>query len=866
MAAVLGNCSKKIIRAIINRGADPNAKTNKKRETALMTACLKGNIDVIKVLLNAGADPNITDVDRFTCLQRAIYRDCSKEILMAVLDHGADVNATNKYNETALMAASKMENIDAISVLLNAGANPHIANIHGCTWLHCIVWEDCNKEVLQAIIDHGADVNATDKSNKTALMIACEKCNDGAINVLLTAGADPNITSFDGFTCLQMTVYRDCIKQILQAVLDHGADVNATNKHNETALMAASKMGNIDAINVLLNAGANPHIANINGCSWLHCAVLGDSNKEVLQAIIDHGADVNATDKSSKTALMIACEKYNAGAINVLLDGGADPNITGDDGFTCLQWIVYSDCNKEVLQALIDHGADVNATDKNNQTTLMIACKKRNEDAINVLLNARADPNIGDIDGDTCLNEAVGRGCTKEIIEEIIHRGANVNASGEVNITPLIMACHRGNKDAIDVLLNGGADPTIGDIDGNTCLHEAVAQDCTQEVIEKIICHGADVNATSKDNVTALMRACKKGNIDAINILLNAGADPDIAGNDGYTCFHFAAGGYCSKETLQTIINHSTDVNAAIKNNETTLMKACYTGNIDAINILLNAGANLHISDNYGDTWLHHAAFGDCTKDVFQTIIDHGADVNATDKNNKTALVIACDKCNEGAINVLLNAGADPNISDDDGFASLQTAVYGDCSIEILQAVLDHGADVNATNKHNQTALIAASKKGSTDAINVLLNAGANPHIAKINGFTWIHCAVLGDCNKEVLQAIIDHGTDVNTTDNNNVTALMIACERCNEGAINVLFNAGADANLADVDGFTCLQWAVGVGCSKEILQAILDHGADVNATSKHNQTALMVASKKANIDAINVLLRCWSQSSHCKY
>ena len=183
---------------------------------------------------------------------------------------------------------------------LDAGANLHIANINGCTWFHFAVLGDCNKEVLQAIIDHGAKCKCSkDKNNKTALMIASEKCNEGAINVLLNAGADPNITDVDGFTCLQRAVDGDGSKEILQAILDHGADVNATNKHNQTALMAASKKGNIDAINVLLNAGANPHIANINGCTWLHCAVLGDCNKEVLQAIIDHGADVNATDKST---------------------------------------------------------------------------------------------------------------------------------------------------------------------------------------------------------------------------------------------------------------------------------------------------------------------------------------------------------------------------------------------------------------------------------------------------------------------------------------------------------------------------------------------------------------------------------------
>ena len=118
-----------------------------------------------------------------------------------------------------------------------------------------------SEEVFQALIDHGASVNATDKQNLSALMRACEKKHVAAIHVLLKAGADINIADKNGSTSLMMAVYLDCSKEVLQALITHGADVNATGKWNTTPLMLVGEKANIDTIKLLLNAGAEPTIS-----------------------------------------------------------------------------------------------------------------------------------------------------------------------------------------------------------------------------------------------------------------------------------------------------------------------------------------------------------------------------------------------------------------------------------------------------------------------------------------------------------------------------------------------------------------------------------------------------------------------------
>ena len=198
----------------------------------------------------------------------------------------------------------------------------------------------------------------------------------------------------------------------------------------------------------------------------------------------------------------------------------------------------------------------------------------------------------------------------------------------------------------------------------------------------------------------------------------------------------------------------------------TSLMWASEKGNVDAMNVLLSAGADRTIKDANGSTWIHYAVNGDCSKEVLQSIIDQGADVNVTNNWNATSLMLASKIGNVDAMNVLLSAGADRTIKDAHGNAWIHYAVRGDCREEVLQSIIDQGADVNVTNNRNVTSLMLASEKGNVDAMNVLLSAGADRTIKDANGNTWIHYAVNGHCSKEFLQSIIDQGADVNVTNN----------------------------------------------------------------------------------------------------
>ena len=590
---------------------------------------------------------------------------------------------------------------------MDIGADPNITDNCKHSSLHSAIDGHCSIDNLKEIIDHGAYVNAVSKNGETPFLLACSSAQAASVKLLLKAKADPNITDDDGNTSLHSTISADCSNETLQEIIDHGADVNAMNKRGRTALLLGCFYRQMDSVRVLLEAGADPTIADEEGFSCLHTAVDGRCSKDFLQELIDHGAHIDAKRKDGTNAVLSACRTGQSESVRFLLEAGDDVNIVKPDGNTILHVAVHGNCSKETLQTIVEHGVNVNVLNNRCETALILACDTAQAESIKFLLENGADPNISDTEKYTCLHAAVVANSTNETLKTLITHKADLDTqSFSVRCTALMLACLSRRWDSIKNLLEAGSNPDIRDSLGNTSLHAAVVAGCSKKIIRAIIDHDAHINATNKFKRSALMLACMKDNKDVINVLFNAGADPNIPDATGATCLHYAAENIPCTEVYRELCSHGVDVNARNKTNATALMLACVKGNKDVINVLLNAGVDPNIADTNGDTCLHYTARNNCCTGGLQALMNYGADVNAVNKNHTTALMLACEECNKDALNVLLNAGADPNIADADGNVCLHYAARNDCCTEVLQGIISHGVDVNSTNIQNTTVLM----------------------------------------------------------------------------------------------------------------------------------------------------------------
>ncbi len=235
------------VRALLRKGANVNARSSGNGETVLMIAAGSpgDHLDVVQALLDKGADVNARTKDGTTALMMAANREVAK----ALLNKGAEVNARNSDGRTALMmaAGSPGDHLDVVQALLDKGADVNAGDNNGTAPLTFAAWHG-RKDVVQALLDKGADVNARRKDGSTALMMAAVQ---GYTEVIEWLGLPKGEMAPPPAALPERPGYRE----VVQTLLNKGADVNARNSYGWTAL-TMTRDAQVRAL--LVQAGAKP--------------------------------------------------------------------------------------------------------------------------------------------------------------------------------------------------------------------------------------------------------------------------------------------------------------------------------------------------------------------------------------------------------------------------------------------------------------------------------------------------------------------------------------------------------------------------------------------------------------------------------
>jgi uncharacterized protein len=179
----------------------------------------------------------------------------------------------------------------------------------------------------------------------------------------------------------------------MQQIIATGMDVNSY-VWETTALIGASEKGNVEAVKLLIDAGAKTELTSGKGQTALFIAVANST--EVVRILIKAGANVNAKNEKSHTALMRAIEFGSMETIKLLLASNADVNAQDYYGFTALTWLVQQerDDANEIVALLINSGADVNLPSVGGETALITAACHGKAKIVKSLLDAKARVNM----------------------------------------------------------------------------------------------------------------------------------------------------------------------------------------------------------------------------------------------------------------------------------------------------------------------------------------------------------------------------------------------------------------------------------------------------------------------------------------
>jgi uncharacterized protein len=467
------------------------------------------------------------------------------------------------------------------------------------------------------------------------------------------------------------------------------------------------------------------------------------------------------------------------------------------------------------------------------------------------LLSSRADVNATEPDGSTALHWAAYRGDTR-LTAQLLKAGANPDVRTSTGMTPLLLACEAGNAELVRLLLNAHADPSLPLSHGETPMMMA-ARTGNVPVLQLLLARGAKIDAREQlRGTTALMWAAANSNTEAVRFLASKGADvsarsgttkpgraPYLADASRDRINEFITGtGFSGKAYDDDSRRVATEIAAAKAviamypqpdrihpagkqwGGLTPLLFATREGSLETVRALLEAGANVNETSEFGWSALL-VATQNRSYQLGVYLLEHGADPNIANEGGWNPLYIATDNRNiEGGdyptrkpdmdhlefIKRLLAAGAKPNLRmrsstetrtifthqwlfEEGATPFLRAAQSGD--LVLMKLLLEHGADPRIATDYNVTPLMVASGIGWVQGVT----------------YEWSPQQTY-----ETVKFLLDLGAAVNAQDTlDERTALMGAAHKGRNDVVRLLVDHGADLSLHDIGSRDSIHALAGV-------------------------------------------------------
>jgi uncharacterized protein len=423
-----------------------------------------------------------------------------------------------------------------------------------------------------------------------------------------------------------------------------------------------------------------------------------------------------------------------------------------------------------------------------------------------VLAKPHAPVNVAEEDGTTALHWAAHWN-DAAMVDLLIHAGADAKAANRYGATPLSEAAALGNAELIEALLKAGADPnTRTTSDGETILM-ATARTGNAEAVKALLDHGANVNAMETyRGQTALMWAAAERHPEVVKLLLAHGADWKIQSS--------------FRETKLPRLSAASSVTPFSRGGFTAFLFTAREGDIETAKVMLDAGLDINQTDVDGTSALvvaimnKHYTFA-------KFMLDRGADPNVTDTSGRAALYAVVDIRNE-------DWSAMPTRKLEDTYPSTDLikdvlARGGKVDAHLTKPLPGHsGMDSGDTTlDEGTTPLMRAARSGDGAAMRILLEGGADPTLKTKEGNTaLLFAAGVGYRDKfttgtesealDALKVCADRGMDLNEANSRGETALHGAATRGADTIIQYLAAHGAKLDVKSKRGFTPLDVAMG--------------------------------------------------------
>ncbi|XP_057306768.1 poly [ADP-ribose] polymerase tankyrase-2-like [Hydractinia symbiolongicarpus] len=808
--------------------ASPTSRQHHRQNSNLPTR----RSSVASTLMEGGPHANESGRELFEACRTG---DVSRVRFLIQNNWDVNMRDTAGRKSTPLHFAAGFGRKDIVEFLLDAGADVHARDDGGLIPLH----NACSfghVEVTLSLLRHQADVNARDNWNFTPLHEAGIKGKVEVCIALLQHGADATIRNTDGKTAQDLaeptaklvlsgdykkeelleSARSGCEEKMQSLITPLNVNCHAGDGRKSTPLHLAAGYNRTGIVEILLKHGADVHAKDKGGLVPLHNAC-SYGHYEVTELLVKHGASVNAMDLWQFTPLHEAASKIRVEVCTLLLSHGADPTIVNCHSKNAIDVAATQELKSKLLYEYRGY-------------TYLEAVKSGDVSKLKRIIAPDLINFIHPLTQNSALHLCAASSSPKRerVAECLIKKGCNLDSYNNEKLTPMHVSA----------------------INGST------------EVMELLIKAGAELNALDEMKLSPLHRAAQAGHIQICHLLLMNGADASRRSASGCTPAQLGT------ESVQKVFQASQET--SMKDTDLKLLEASKTGDFHMIqNLCTPQTVNCRDMAGRLSTPLHFAS-GYNRMDIVEHLLRNGADVHAKDKGGLVPLHNACSYGHYEVAEILVRHGANVNAADYWKFTPLHEAAAKG-KFEICKLLLKHGADANKKNHEGNTpldlvkdtfpdvidllrgdvALLEAAKKGNLPKVMKLATPqNINCRDTQGRNSTPLHLAA-GYNHVEVAEFLLENGADVNAQDKGGLIALHNASSYGHVDIAALLIKYKADVNATDRWLFTPLHEAAQKGRT-QLCALLLTHGADPQLKNQEGQSPLDLASA----DDVKVLLQ----------
>lgn len=387
------------------------------------------------------------------------------DLVDALLERGADPDGTPRPNDAPLLAAADALDVAIVRRLLDGGANASRQDAAGENALLKLVRAGVRETVPQ-LLAAGADPDAESRRDITRpLVLAVRRGDPELVRWLLEAGADPEVKTISGDNLGTIAAEAGHV-EVFRLLVEAGLSLK---EGRSTSLHRAATDGDLDRLERLLDAGADPDILDDGGGTPLLAVAAhrqqdppeaeAETAVQAARLLIRHGANVSFRSGDGRSALVVAASRPERLAFcRLLLASGADANARdGDDGRTALIHAARAG-ETALVRLLLESGADPNAASEGMNRThpLVEALRGGHIDVVRMLIAAGSwVPPPARFWGDAFQHAAPH----PELVTLLARRAANLDVADEMGRRPLDQVRRFGVPESVDVILAAGASP-----------------------------------------------------------------------------------------------------------------------------------------------------------------------------------------------------------------------------------------------------------------------------------------------------------------------------------------------------------------------------------------------------------------------